>query len=412
MIFVGLFLIPIALLIIFLLRKFNTGRKVKILLNIFLIAISIIYLFLCLSLNTEPFNYDIQQAKDVFIYSAVILIFSPFLWVVLVHYCLLLFRNMRIRKNTKIKSNSEYMYYRDDLNKISPGIIMFISMMDIDVKKSVSAIILKFQLLGFVEEKNNKLVTTGKDSVGLLESEKMVLSSISGGTFHEKAYRELVKKEALDHKYIRRNSHLMIVKILKMLITIILPVIIYTLSVKLDNYVFENYHIYKENDGITYVHLSSDEEIEKLYDQVTDPDDYSHRQIEVFGKKSITYNFSQIRADRLNYGVVRYAQFLNIATPLSIFLTIVLFFVSVFKLFYQIVFFNKNYSRTAEGNKLLNKAYALKNYLKDFSVISTRTREELILWDYYMIYAVILDVNTTIENELVESYLKDLHVIS
>jgi len=70
--------------------------------------------------------------------------------------------------------------------------------------------------------------------------------------------------------------------------------------------------------------------------------------------------------------------------------------------------FNKNYIRTFKGNELLSKAYALKNYLKDFSIIDKRSYKELILWEYYLIYAVILDVNVNIQNELIEKYLKNL----
>jgi hypothetical protein len=283
-------------------------------------------------------------------------------------------------------------------------------MFDLDIKKAVSAIILKLKLLGFVEEKDTKLVVTNKESVGLLESEKLVLTSISKGTFHEKTYRELVRKEALNNKYIKQNNHGVFIKIVRIIITIILPIFLISLILKLDNYVFENYHLYKQDDGVVYVCLTSDREIEKLYSQVTDQDDYYHRPVEVSGEIHISYRYSQIRADRLNYGVVRLAQFLNIVVPISFFLFFLFAFASVFSLVYQLIFLNKNYSRTVEGNKLLNKAYALKNYLKDFSVMDTRTQKELILWEYYMIYAVILDVNTTIENEILVKFLKDLSV--
>lgn len=71
----------------------------------------------------------------------------------------------------------------------------------------------------------------------------------------------------------------------------------------------------------------------------------------------------------------------------------------------QIIYFNKSYIRTIKGNELLNKAYALKNYLKDYSLIKNRTEEELILWEYYLVYAVILDVNVKIEDEIIKKYL-------
>ena len=53
----------------------------------------------------------------------------------------------------------------------------------------------------------------------------------------------------------------------------------------------------------------------------------------------------------------------------------------------------------------MNKAYALKNYLKDYSLIREKTEEELVLWEYYLIYAVALDVNEKLVNSVIEKYL-------
>ena len=63
--------------------------------------------------------------------------------------------------------------------------------------------------------------------------------------------------------------------------------------------------------------------------------------------------------------------------------------------------------RTIKGKELLTKAYALKNFLKDFSIIDKRTNDELILWEYYLIYSVVLGVNNKIENEIIEKYLQN-----
>jgi len=200
-----------------------------------------------------------------------------------------------------------------------------------------------------------------------------------------------------------------------MLIIIISPILFTISSMKLDKYFAENYYLYKEDDGKLYVKFDyyNKEEIESLRDEVTNKDDYYHKTVKFFGNENINYdyNYSKIRADRLEYSVVRLARLLDIVVTISILFSIVLWFICAFKLIEQIINFNKNYSRTVEGNKLLNKAYALKNYLKDFSLMKDRNQNELILWEYYMIYAVILDVNTKIENEIVENYLKDISIV-
>lgn len=45
--------------------------------------------------------------------------------------------------------------------------------------------------------------------------------------------------------------------------------------------------------------------------------------------------------------------------------------------------------------------------MKDYSLIKDRTEEELVLWEYYLIYAVILDVNVKIEDKIIEKYLNN-----
>lgn len=71
----------------------------------------------------------------------------------------------------------------------------------------------------------------------------------------------------------------------------------------------------------------------------------------------------------------------------------------------------KNYRRTAKGRELVNKAYALKNYLEDFSMIRERKEEELALWEYYLIYAVALGVNEDLDDEVMDKYVRYINVV-
>ena len=202
--------------------------------------------------------------------------------------------------------------------EISPGILIFVSMLDINVSKAVTATILKLKLMGFVYEKFNKLCVSLKNTDALLQSEKLVLSSISNGCLNTKLYKETVKKEALKYNYIKKYNKGRIIKVGMMLITIISPIILTIACIKLNDYTFENYGLYQQDDGIVYVELEKDQDIEKLYKQVTDINDFYHSDGEVFGEKKVFYNYKYIRADRLQYGIVLYARFLNILCPLSI----------------------------------------------------------------------------------------------
>ena len=61
---------------------------------------------------------------------------------------------------------------------------------------------------------------------------------------------------------------------------------------------------------------------------------------------------------------------------------------------------NRSYKRTSKGKLLNYKIEGLKVYLEDFSKLSEKEQDELILWDEYLIYSVIFNQNKKIIDEL------------
>lgn len=405
MIIIGLTLIPIYLLLIFRLKSLDLKKITRICLNIILLGGAFIYVELCFVLKMEPFNFNIINACDYILYTPIIFIFSPFLWMVLYYYCRKLFKNIRLHKNSKLKTKKEYIYYRDDLNKISPSIIMFTSLMDVDMKKCISSTILKLKLTGYIKEEKNKLKCTTKDTSKLLESEKMILNSIKTNSLDQKLYRKTIENETIKLKYVKLNKSGKFLKIIKMFATILLPILILFCSFKFDNYVFNEYEIYNL-DNVDYLKIKDYETIEKVKKEVKKKDHYYHSNSTINGKEETFYSYSLIRMDKLQYGIVRFKIMLDILDALLIMISIIMIFVSIFMIIEQIIYFNKTYRRTIKGTELINKAYALKNFLKDFSLIKKRTDEELKLWEYYLIYSIILDINVKIKNKVTEDYLK------
>jgi hypothetical protein len=406
MIIVGLLMIPIPFFIMFRINALNTKKITKILIDILLGLVSFLYIvFSIIVIKTEPFNFEITSIEDVTIAVAVIFISSPYLWITLYYYCGKLFRSIRVRKNAKIKSNSEYCYFRDDLNRISPSIVMFTSIMTIDVRKCISATILKLKLTGYLQEIDNELQCTIKEDNELLNSEKLVLYYFKYNSFDQRLYKQLVEKEALKYNYIKKNSGGKILKITKMLVTLFIPVILIVSSIQFEDFFRNNYRIYSYDD-IRYVEINSITASELLYLNKINIDDYYHIEEEIDGQKEISYSYRLIRADRFQYSIVRKIIILENLVSILFLVSIIMVFVAAFMLIEQIKYFRKNYIRTAKGIELLNKSYALKNFLMEFSIIKNRTEEELILWEYYLIYAIILDVNIKIKDRIIEKYLK------
>lgn len=156
---IGVFLIPIVLVIMKISNLITTKKKIRILLNILLILIPIIYIVLCLVIRAEPFDFEDHYSVEYMfykgeyiLYAGLIFLFTPFIWIIVVYFAKMIFDSIRVRKNAKIKRDEEYIYYRGDLDKVSPSIIMFTSTFDMDIRKSISATILKLKLTGYIKE--------------------------------------------------------------------------------------------------------------------------------------------------------------------------------------------------------------------------------------------------------------------
>ena len=399
----GLFLTLVSIFLIYKLKKFNITKKEKRKYYIAMFLETFLYLLLCFIVDAEPFNFeDAYRAGDYIIYSLVILLFTPFMWMNLIYIFSRFFKSLRINKKFKINSNKEYTYYRDDLNKISPSLVMFVSNLELDVRKSVSAVVLKLKLTGHIKEEKGKIIKTDKNKADLLKSEKLVLDAINFKDLDENKYIKLVEEETINNHFIRKNRGNKIIKLIKIALIIVTPILLIYGSMKFDTYVFNNYKTYVY-DGKRYVSVMDNGKIGDIhYGKIDNINDYYHGEV---GGRTF-YDKALIRADKYDNSYVLKVEIYQILDILYITFSIVSVFAFIYLLVRQIIFFNKGYFRTSAGTDLLNKAHGLKNYLKDFSVIKTRKEKELILWEYYLIYAVILGVNETVDDSVVEKYFK------
>lgn len=409
MLFIGLFLIIPVLLILVRLYSIKVKRIEEIILNGSLILLSISFIVLCFVVNKEPFAFEINNPIDYFVYAAVVFLFTPFLWIITCHFARQFFKKIKVNKKAKLKNKKDFIYYRDDLNKISPNVIMFTSAYDIDYQKSISATILKLKLTGFLKQTKTKFKCTDIDESMLPSSEKQVLNLVRNNEFNKFNYIKAIEEEAINNKYVSKNKGGIIGRIIKMALIIVFCVMCFKGSIYLDRFTFDNYRVYTDiRNGQKYFKLGLEEDVEKLSLEVENDEDYFQVRSKSYIFKDRThYDEQYIKADKLQYSVVKKAVFLNAFVPVSILMCIILAIISLYLVIEQLVNINKNYTRTIKGKELLTKAYALKNFLEDFSIIDKRNNDELILWEYYLVYSVALGVNNKIENEIIEKYLQN-----
>lgn len=409
---VGLILLPVVAAIIYRANLLNTRKIERVALNLLLPVTAVLFFIFCGIVKEEPFTFEEHYSLTYMIMRgeyilefAVIFVFTPFMWVELVYFIRKLLRALRVRKNAVIRRSGDYIYYREDLDKVSPSLILFASTYEVDIRKSISATILKLKLSGYIEEKNGGYVCRDKGEAGLPASEKMVFNLIRGGSFDKNEYRKAVEEETLKNRYLTKNRGGVPFRIVKMILAVCMPVLLFAFVFRVDDYVMENYMVYPDPNGYTYIRMELDRDIEQTYEEVRDIDDYYHS---TMYDGSESYNYRMIRADKLEYSVVRKTLLLNVCGTLTIWIAVASVLVAAYIVLEQAVHFRRNYRRTLKGKSLLNKAYALKNYLKDYSLIKDRTEEELVLWEYYLVYAVALGVNEKIQDKLIDKYVRSI----
>lgn len=395
-----------------LLTKKNIQRQ-----NVVISLCLIIYIFLNYFIWSIPFiEYDLDM--DTFtkvLFYTLILFFSPFFWVSSLYFINKLFLKARINKNMKIDIENDYICYRDNLSSFSPSIVSFILRFSTNLHRDISATILKLKLQGFIAENNGILYVMNKSSTNLLTSEKMILNAIKTKCFDKNKYIELVKNESITLNFVKNYTGNIFKRFFNLFSTLLFPVIIiatmiicvYGVCEVLD----EKYPLITHN-GICYVQVDKD-----TYQKFGIPPATGSNSDDAL--KRIKYRFELLENDvRLNINDKYYIRqewilpnadfYLSLTLGTSIILGLFTIFFTLQIFFSKIKNFNSNYSRTKLGYELVNKAYGLKNYLTEYSLLKEHSEEQLILWQYYLVYAVALDVNEKIENSVIEKFVKSI----
>lgn len=395
-------------------NKINSKNKIK-LFDILIAIMLIIYIIAHNIVMDEFIPNDVINIVDRLTVNNIIIFLSPFFWVSIIHFLNKIFSKIKINKKAKIKMMDEYIFYRDDLSKISPSTISFISNFKTDIHRDISATLLKLKLEGYIEEKNNLLFITNKKNNNLLESEKLLIKAIQTKKFDSKLYIKLVEQEAIERKLIKKIKG-NIKEVIKIIATLFLPIIVSILiliiviisCMILD----EKYPIIEFND-IEYVKVDKE-----VYDEIGRDEKEGNLTTEdrLENLRKRTQNINDkvriansegeyfVRLDKLGFLYNLQSILLGGGMLIAFFSVII----TLSLIIIQIRYFNKNYIRTAKGVEIVNKAYGLKNYLKKYSDIKNRNEKELILWEYYLIYAVALDVNIKIENEVINKFVNSI----
>lgn len=332
--------------------------------------------FLCdiLWLNKEDFVEILERGFSldvilamVIIYAAIALLqsFIPFLVLkILFHYA-----KKQMIKNNTFHTVEDFDYYRDKLEGLSPGAVSLISDLKIEQKKDVAASILKYKEMGILKETNGQFSARNLEDVPLRKSDTYLIEGLIHHTFSmedDNGWQQLVKQEALDDGYIELRTD--IAKkgcrgcCLGSIVRVILIIVAFILCLCI---------------------VPKTEELMKILEQA--PTDLSFtEQIEYLKQYPEYYPIIA--------GVIITAFFL-----LGVLFYPVLFIAGLIGTAINL----KLFKRTDLGNEMAECIYGMKNFIHDYSNLSEAEQEQVVLWDDYLIYAVVLEENQRIVDDII-----------
>lgn len=251
-----------------------------------------------------------------------------------------LFRKMVL---TEIDFEGTKNYFRDILYKYSIAEINYVDDFQINLKKEIIVTLLNLELKGKLKINDNKIEIINKDDTDLKLTEKNVLNSIEDGKVvvsnnFTNTLQENAIKEGIEDGLLRKMSK-------------------------------------KEKTINTITFFGFGIIIELILIFILNCNFYVLNNIETYGT-----------VVNIFYIVVAISMLLIIGIAGILIPT-----------FFQYIKSMKNMcDRTIQGSELNKKIESLKKYIKDYSLLDEKKKEDLMLWEEYLIYSVVFMQNKEI----------------
>lgn len=285
--------------------------------------------------------------------------------------CLAYIKNKKriLKESTTYKTIQDFDYFRDSLGNISPATISLVTDLKIENKKDFGATIMKLYQRKKIDFLNDEIIISNPSLDGLKRSEMFILDALindkNSGTntinniSSTSLWNTICIDESIEEGYIenKRSKSKVKFKLISLIILFIFNIFI-CFSLKVDfNQSIPILEKYKEGTANKIV-LNDPELINSLI---------------ITGKQTLFV---------IN-GIVTFI------LPLYI----LIYYVSSKVMAPKI-------RRTQKGKILIEQIAGMKNFIHDFSNLDEVTKEHIALWDHFLIYAIVLEENTDIVNNI------------
>ena len=322
--------------------------------TIFIIWLIICYIYNFINIVIESaeglniFLYLKEQPLNVlayFVFSIIPTVLTN--WWILVVIFIIKRANKKVEKEnlSEIDFKQYEGYYREILNEYSPAEIEYIDNLKCDEMTTIVATLLKLELLGKIKINENNIEIISYNTEDLRKTEKYIFKAIKDGK----------------------------------------------VKIECSGYV----ESYAQDEGV------EDCLIEKFKFGNKDTNGNKNKRnvliIVLFIFFALLCNNVEL-INGIENGFIR--TFLTVgAFLIPIGMSYMIFVYPISKFIYLLIK-GTSYIRTDKGKEINEKIEGLKNYIVQYSFLETKQKEELILWEDYLIYSVIFKTNTKIIEDI------------
>jgi len=394
-------------------RRFKTKKLRKIIRSkrivAFVVGAIFFVAFILVSLHALNYNSYIDLAiRELPEYNQIIALTSAFLvsfFILLIVPFLAIFfgiqsgRKKGHRINATYKASRGIKYYRDILNNMSPATMSLLMDLNIESSKDISATLLRLYDKAMVRFEGGRVVYTGeRQHVDRGEHELLnmiVNNDIS--RYRITQWKTNRKQDAIAEGYILKNDVSQeatagcLLKGCSMgcLFPIVILIVIFGIASYLgmentrENYAEETMIFDSIDTSMFFEDFDFDEFLETL-ERLVENEIYPEE------LQIITYG-------------LRRSNIAMMVLNITIFFLIFVFFRTAGHWFSSSL-----YVRTQKGNEVAEKIAGLQRFIHEFSKLSEAKKEHVVLWNDFLVYAVVLEKNERIVNDISKYYKVNL----
>lgn len=320
------------------------------------------------------------------------------------------------RKNATYADIQGITYYRDFLKGVSPALMSILMDMRIEDRKDVSATLLRMydrKIIGFEGER----IVCYQHSERLGADEQELFDMILSGGITANGALEWKKnrlRDAIENGYIKSDSRgrddfnqkgCQLGCLGMFVLFVAFGVLMIALSGGLTAFTEEeNDNLDKALDVYGSYFMSIFEPLDNLMNTLED--------------KMVLVDPSYTRSDDTELPTLDAVESLSALVAIlwrsavffGAFMIVVGYPVFIFLYFcgYDSVKMKTQFARTEKGNDLAEKIAGLQRFIRDFSNLSESQKEEVLLWNDFLVYAVVLEENALIPHDVVSRFQRYL----